>query len=231
MKKLLHIFMIIFFLIGCQKDDQESTQIKKYPTQALLIFPYENSECNEGTNITNTQSTVLFEWFSAENTDEYELIISNLSTSEKNSFITSESKIPIVLERATPYAWYVVSKSNEVDSTARSETWKFYNAGEGIESYAPFPAEIITPSMAESITPSSNGIILDWNGSDVDNDIIGYDVYLSTTNPPGLFESKIQESVLMDIQVESNTIYYWSITTKDAHGNSSGSGIFQFKIL
>ncbi|MCK5209994.1 MAG: hypothetical protein KAQ79_18295, partial [Cyclobacteriaceae bacterium] len=95
---------------------------------------------------------------------------------------------------------------------------------------APFPAEIITPSMAETITSSPSKITLDWNGSDVDNDIIGYDLYFGTTNPPDLFESNLQESVQTDVQVESDSIYYWSVTTKDAHGNSSDSGIFQFKI-
>ncbi|MCK5105625.1 MAG: hypothetical protein KAR17_22530, partial [Cyclobacteriaceae bacterium] len=59
---------------------------------------------------------------------------------------------------------------------------------------------------------------------------IGYDLYFGTTNPPDLFESNLQESVQTDVQVESDSIYYWSVTTKDAHGNSSDSGIFQFKI-
>lgn len=231
MIKTLLIFIVLLLVISCHKEDPDPVLIIKNPTEALLVFPYENSECNEGTNITATQSTVLFEWRSAENTDEYELILSNLSTTDKTSFMVSETNIPIVLQRGTPYAWYVISRSDKIDSTATSEIWKFYNAGQGIESYAPFPAEIITPSMAETITSSPSKITLDWNGSDVDNDIIGYDLYFGTANPPDLLESNLQESVLTDVQVESNSIYYWSVTTKDARGNSSESGIFQFKIL
>ncbi len=230
MKNTLLIFIVLLILLGCQKDDPDPVLIIKNPTKALLVFPYENSECNEGTNITATHSTVLFEWRTAENTDEYELVLSNLSTTEQALYMVSENKIPIVLQRGTPYAWYVISRSGKSDSTATSNIWKFYNAGEGIESYAPFPAEIITPSMAETITSSPSKITLDWNGSDVDNDIIGYDLYFGTTNPPDLFESNLQESVQTDVQVESDSIYYWSVTTKDAHGNSSDSGIFQFKI-
>jgi len=94
----------------------------------------------------------------------------------------------------------------------------------------PFPAEIITPQMAETINSVSGVLTLDWNGSDVDNDIIGYDLYFATTNLPDLFESNLQESVLTDVQVESDSIYYWSVTTKDTQGNNSESGIFHFKI-
>jgi hypothetical protein len=231
MKNALLVFSVLLLLLNCQKDDIDPVQIADNPTKALLVFPYENSECNEGTNITATESTVLFEWKPAENTDEYELILSSLSKVDQASYMTTGTQIPVVLKRGTPYSWYVVSRSNKVDSTAQSETWKFYNAGEGIESYAPFPAEIITPLMAETISSPSGEITLDWDGSDADNDIVGYDVYFGITNPPDLFVSNLQESVLTDVKVESGSVYYWSVTTKDARGNSSESGIYQFKIL
>ncbi len=91
MKKPLLVFTIILFLLSCDNDDEDPIQIIDNPTKALFVFPYENSECNEGTNITATQSTVLFEWRSAENTDEYELILSNLSTADQVSFMTSDN--------------------------------------------------------------------------------------------------------------------------------------------
>lgn len=224
------IFSMLLLLLSCHKDDPDPDMIINNPTEAILVFPYENSECNEGTNITVTESTVLFEWRAAENTDEYELILFDLSSEKQSSYVAIESKIPIVLQRGTPYAWYVISRSDKSDSTATSEIWKFYNAGEEVESYAPFPAEIVAPLMAETITSVSGAIALDWNGSDVDNDIVGYDVYFGTTNPPDLFESNLQESEIVDVTVESDSIYYWSVTTKDAHGNSSDSGLFQFKV-
>jgi len=230
MIKTFLIFSMLLLLLSCHKDDPDPVLIINNPTEALLVFPYENSECNEGTNITATESTVLFEWRAAENTDEYELILFDLSAENQSSHMAIENKIPIVLQRGTPYAWYVISRSEKSDSTATSEIWKFYNAGEGIEYYAPFPAEIISPLMAETITSVSGAITLEWNGSDVDNDIVGYDLYFGTTNPPDLFESKLQENVITDVPVESDSIYYWSVITKDARGNSSDSGLFQFKV-
>ena len=47
--------------------------------------------------------------------------------------------------------------------------------------------------MSKSITTTSNTISLDWNGSDVDDDIIGYDVYFGTTATPGIIESDLIE--------------------------------------
>lgn len=231
MKKPLVLFAVLFLLLGCEKEVPLPVLNMGNPTEALLIFPYENSECHEGTNITATESTVMFEWSQAANSDSYDLVLKNLSTNDETTYMTSENELPIVILRATPYAWYIISKSNAVNSTAQSETWKFYNAGDGITSYAPFPAEIISPAMAEIISTAPTEITLDWDGSDVDDDIMGYDVYFGTTNPPDLLAGNVQESSLTEVPVSPDTIYYWSVTTIDEHGNSSESGIYQFKIL
>ncbi len=214
-------------LFACKKDKASPEN----PTSVDLIFPFENSECNVGTDSTETQSNVVFEWSESQNTDEYELNLKNLNSGDSSSHITNELNISIRITRATPYAWYVVSKSNSTESTAKSETWKFYNAGEGIISYAPFPAEIVSPTMAETINTTANTITLEWVGSDVDNDITGYDVYFGTTNTPDIIETDLQESILNGVPVSSNTVYYWKIITKDASGNNSDSGTYQFKII
>ena len=224
MKKIL-LFSTIILLFAC-KDTIGPAK----PTEVDLIFPFENSECNIGTDSTETESTVMFEWHAARNTDEYELNLKNLSTGDSTAHATTGLNLSIRLKRATPYAWYIVSKSNLTEITAQSAIWKFYNAGVGITSYAPFPAEIVSPKMAETITTTANVISLIWNGGDVDNDIVGYDVYFGTTNALGIIENDLQESTLNNVAVSPNTVYYWKIITKDAHGNSSDSGVYQFKV-
>ncbi len=231
MKKILLVCTIsLLVLFACKKDNSDEITPGN-PTVVGLIFPFENSECNVGTDSTETESNVVFAWSEAQNTDEYELNLTNLNTGDSTQHPTTDVKILLRLIRSTPYSWYVVSKSNAVETTAQSETWKFYNAGEGITSYAPFPAEIISPAMSETITTTASVITLDWTGSDVDNDITGYDVYFGTVNPPVIIESDLQESTLSNVSVSANTVYYWKIITKDAHGNSSDSGVFQFKII
>jgi hypothetical protein len=230
MKIALSFFGFCLLLLGCGKDDP-AKDVPKNPAIAKLIFPYQNSLCTVGTNTTATESTVLFEWEKAAYSDSYELVLKNLITGGLSSHQTTNSSIPLVLERGIPYKWFVISKSSAVAQTTQSDSWKFFNAGVTIQSYAPFPAEIVSPAMAATITITANIVTLDWNGIDVDNDIIGYDVYFGTTNTPAVFKIDLTESILNNVPVTSNMIYYWKIITKDSHGNISDSGVFQFKIL
>lgn len=186
--------------------------------------------CNVGTNLTPTESTVLFEWEGSENTDNYELMLTDVSTSTTDSHQTTETKIPIVLRRGIAYKWYVISRSNSIADTAHSATRKFFNAAAAPQTYAPFPAEIVSPAMADIVSASAGEITLTWSGSDVDNDIEGYDVYFDIAEDPVIFQSDISDTVLNKVPVMPNTIYYWKVVTTDSSGNSSDSGVIQFKV-
>jgi hypothetical protein len=229
MKKVVLILCIISLFTNC--GDDNIPEVPKNPVMANLIFPYENSLCTEGTNVTQLESTVLFEWEKDQYTDNYELKLKNLNTGDLSSHKTNSTEISITLKLATPYEWYIISTSNSVSEIVQSATWRFYNAGVAIESYAPFPAEIISPTMAEIITITESEINLNWSGSDVENDIIGYDVFFGTTTTPEIIQSDLNESILKNVSITPNTIYYWKIITKDSHGNKSDSGVYQFKIL
>ena len=229
MKKAILILCFISLLTNC--GDDNILEIPKNPSMANLIFPYENSLCTEGTNITKIESTVLFEWENDRYSDNYELKLKNLNTGDLSSHKTNSNKISIILKLATPYEWYIISTSNSVSEIVQSATWRFYNAGVAIASYAPFPAEIVSPTMAETITTTESEINLDWSGSDVDDDIIGYDVFFGTTTTPEIIQNDLDESILKNVSISSNTIYYWKIITKDSHGNKSDSGVYQFMIL
>ena len=230
MKKIIYLLSLLFVLFGCEKDDS-LPELPKNPTAVHLVFPYENSLCNEGTNLTPNESTVLFEWETGKNTDTYELHIKNLNSGNSTIYQTSKNKYSVVLPRGTPYEWYILSLSNTVNETVQSAVWKFYNADDGVQSYAPFPAEIISPAMAATITNSSDEITLDWEGNDVDDDIVAYDLYFGIENTPLLFKSSLTESILNNVPVSLNTVYFWKITTIDSRGNKSNSDIYQFKIL
>ena len=70
---------------------------------------------------------------------------------------------------------------------------------------------------------------LEWNGLDIDNDIISYDVYFDTTNPTTTLLSNTTDNT-MDVTVEAGNIYYWRVVTNDSIGNTSESEVFEFKI-
>ena len=231
MKKELLIYCLCLIGLGCSTNsDSDNVEVIKNPSSVKLVYPHENSLCNEGTNLTPLESTVLFEWKSSNNTDNYELELKNLSSGVVTNHQTINTEISVVIKRATPYEWFVISHSNSSSIAAKSSTWKFYNAGEGVQSYAPFPAEIVFPLMAETISVNDNIVDLEWTGNDVDNDIINYDVYFGTTQEPSLLQSEYEESSLNNVSVESNTIYYWKIISRDLKGNTSDSGLYQFKI-
>ena len=226
----LIIVSIILFFSSCRRDEESQPENESFPNAVNLIFPFENSECNEGTNVTETESTILFEWFAADFTDEYELNVINLENGEISTVTTTNVRTPLTLTRATPYAWYVVSKSADTDSAAQSERWNFYNAGEGNLSYAPFPATIIHPSMSATVEAPAGEVTLSWQGEDADEDISGYDVYFGEqADPPLISESNISQ--METVSVSSGNVYYWRINTRDQAGHSSNSGIIQFRVL
>ncbi len=233
MKKLTFLFSFIILLSNCSSDSDQDTdgqQTIQNPTASKLIFPFEDSLCNVGTNITSTQSTVLFEWEASAHTDRYEVELTNMTTGTTTIHPSTENQTSIVLSRGTPYSWSVISKSNTLIETAQSVVWKFYNSGDAIESYAPFPAEAISPAMAASVRTTTNELVLDWSATDVDDDIIGYDLYFDTAAAPEIIARDIEESTFT-VSIVSNTVYYWKIITKDSRGNTSDSGVFQFKVL
>lgn len=242
MRQVFYIMCLAFLIFGCGNSDDDNggglnpeeegqnpdDETLDSTIAVKLVFPYEGSLCNEGINLTPTESTVFFEWEANEDADGYTLIIENLTSAEIITTKTTEIKMAITIKRSTPYSWYVVSDSGALVEDEKSETWQFYNAAPGVEFYAPFPASINTPAMAASV-PTAANVILNWTGSDVDNDIASYDVYFGTNSPPALHTSDVTTSEL-SVSIISGTIYYWKVITKDEEGNSSDSGVYQFKV-
>jgi|SRR5690606_18239512 len=224
MKKVLALLMLFsFILFNCGGNDDGPS----VPGAADLIFPEESSECTEGISVSGIESRVTFIWNAAQGTNNYELTVTNINTGFSEEFITTGTQFEVTLLKGEAYSWSVTSLSGDRSLTAESETWYFYNAG-GIEFYAPFPASIVSPNSGLKF--SSTSVNLSWNGSDVDNDITGYDVYFDDVNPPTTI-------IRNDIQQEFTTItsltpgiYYWKIITKDEEGNTSDSGVYQFQV-
>ena len=217
---------LLFGLIACQKDSPPPPVNE--PGKAVLIFPEQNSVCLEGKAISAEESTVEFRWNAAEHTDTYELTVKNLITGEEQTGGTPELHLEMVLRRNAPYSWFVTSRSRQTGVTAKSDVFRFYNAGPGIVWYAPFPAEVVAPAMGQSL--AAGQVSLDWNGSDADGDLAGYDVYLGTTTMPDLLSGNLTESRLDGVAVTAGTVYYWRVISRDSKGNTSDSGLFQFSV-
>ncbi len=94
---------------------------------------------------------------------------------------------------------------------------------------APTAAVLLTPTTNEqevSFTPEFT-----WEAAtDAENDAILYDVYLDTTNDP---TTKIAENITatsfqLTTGIESNTLYFWRVVTKDSFGAETESTLSNF---
>ncbi|AUP80576.1 fibronectin type III domain-containing protein [Flavivirga eckloniae] len=225
-KPLAYLFVLLI-IAGCGgSDDGGDGGGNTTPKAAALLFPLENSECNEGTIVSDEMSTVPFEWEASENTDSYTLVIENLLDNTVKNVNTQSTTVQETILRGVPYAWLVVSKVNGSTQTAISPKWRFYNAGAPVENHAPFPAELVSPVMGGLAVTSPD---LKWTGSDIDNDIESYDVYLDTANPPTTLLTNTSSSNASGTNLNPDTVYYWKVVTKDGHGNTSQSPVFEFR--
>src|SRR6185312_14829914 len=125
------ILTMVIVIAGCgKKAVTPNRPAEKPPAKATLIFPDDNAVCTSGTIISATQASVAFSWSAALNADSYEVDIKNLLTGIITAQSASANQLTATLLRNTPYAWYVVSKSNSSQITETSDTRKFYLAGE-----------------------------------------------------------------------------------------------------
>ncbi len=84
MRKILGLLTAITLLLascggGDSAPEPPPPVVITPPSAAALIFPDNNTECNEGTVLNANQSSVTFRWTDAQNTDTYEVNLKNLS--------------------------------------------------------------------------------------------------------------------------------------------------------
>ena len=198
------------------------------PAAATLIFPEDDTECNEGVPINETESTVTFRWNESANTDSYAVSLTNLNDGQSFTTVANDNEAPITILRGTPYEWSVTSRANGTNVTAQSAVFRFYNEGPGIENYAPFPAEAINPTRGATLPSNTTSVRLEWSASDVDEDIEDYQIFFG---PQGNSISLGTTSdTNFEVLVSSGTIYEWSIEVRDSQENTSASETFLFRV-
>ena len=245
MKKFYAISMLFLFLLSlgaCSSsggDDDTSPPpptgggdddpvVVPDPLAATLVFPEDDTECNEGTAINDEESTVTFQWNESQNTDSYSVTITNLNTGNSFNTVANTNEASITILRGTPYEWLVTSRANGTNETAQSATFRFYNEGPGVENYAPFPAEAINPTRGITLPSSTTSVTLEWSASDIDEDIIVYEVFFGPQD--SIASQGATTDTTMELSVQSGNIYEWSIIVKDSQDNTSTSETFLFQV-
>ncbi|MEM9142351.1 MAG: hypothetical protein AAGA86_05140 [Bacteroidota bacterium] len=220
--------VLILAVLGCRKSDPPPDP----PSAVSLIFPERNSECNTGESISETISRVTFRWQASENTDSYELRVTNLNTGNTQRTFVETTSAALSIAKGVPFSWQVVSRNDQVTQTTVSESWFFYNQGSQT-SFVPFPAEILQPLSSSKVFMDDNGeVALSWAGADLDNDISGYEVYLDLEIPPAsLLASPLSAQTELNVAVSEGSVYYWRVLTRDEAGNTSDSGVHDFQVF
>jgi len=227
MKNLFLIPVVMILTIACNSKDDNPRPTP--PKVATLLFPEKDETCTQGVIIDDNRSTITFEWEPNKGADNFRLTIRNLLTNRIETYNSTVNFKEVTLARNTPYSWFITSINTNSEDTTTSNLWKFYNAGEGVVSYPPFPAELLTPKSG-STSYSTTNIQFTWNASDVDNDIVQYELFLDSVNPPTKrLVSQLTSDTFTLAPLHPN-VYYWYINTIDKFGNSTPSAIGEFRI-
>jgi len=226
-RDLLFGFVAIALLMGCASDP-----LPLEPSVATLISPTNNETCLNGTSLNDTQSNVSFVWSAATNAVSYQLVVKNLITQSEQTFAASSPQQTAALNKEEPYSWKVTSIGEEGSTPVESEVWKFYLAGDEVINFAPFPPELIVPRSGATLTPNEDALItFRWTCSDVENDLLLYEIYLDTAEATTkVSEVDYEEATTeIELEVELNKTYRWRVIATDAQGNKSDSGVYGFR--
>ena len=234
-------FLFILTLVSCGGDDGGDDgggfggggNVTNPPGKPTLTFPANNKTCETGTSVSDTQSEVTFTWGASADTNTYDLSITNLNTSiaiNKTGVSTTTTKS--TLNKGVPYSWYITSKSTASTTTTKSDAWKFYLAGTGVVNYAPFSADLKTPTSGSTVTRDGDGkVAFTWDGSDPDTgDTLKYTLYVDTTDGKQTPETGLSNltAKTASVALEAATTYYWRVKTSDGI-NSSYSIVYSLK--
>jgi len=220
--------MAVFMLLGCGGSKDAPIPA---PGAVSLSNPADNTACLKATSVTGNSAPITFSWGAASNASSYRLTITNL-TNQAVTTVDAGSALSnsVNLDVNTPYSWKIAAINTTGETP--SSVFKFYLSGNALTNYAPFPADLTLPATGSVLNAngaSSLQVTLQWVGSDTDNDIASYSVYLDNTNATTqVVASQTGNSLAQSLS--SGKTYYWKVVTTDKKGNSSNSVVGTFQI-
>ncbi len=225
------IYIVAFCLLACSADEPKVDIPEIYPGSFDLKYPENNKACQGGSVINDFQSKLNLMWGSSNNSSLYKINIKNLRDDSNLIFESATNTKEVTLKHGEPYAWKVTAEVPESGSSLTSKEWRFYLAGLGEVSYAPFPPELISPRPSDVVDLNSNDeVLLNWSCDDPDNDIKGYRIYMDTTDATKLIDSfdATQNHIVIAVVATAETKYFWKVVAYDTQGNTASSGIYSF---
>lgn len=224
MKNFIYLSIVGLLFISCSGGDPEVKNTA--PTVPTLVVPADNKLC--------VDNSVAFQW-NLSSDAENNPITYQIQVAKDNQFAqivkTAEGSIAvqtIILDKNTAFYWRVKATDSKGLSSIYSTTFKFYTAGVAVVNHLPFAPELVQPALNTALNTST--ATLKWNASDVDaNDVLSYDLYFGTANPPS---SKISSNITaktLDVALNPATTYFWKVVVKDNNGGETIGQVWTFK--
>ncbi len=232
MRNFIYLLIVGFTLISCSSEEEAPLpppEVKNTaPTTPSLILPENNKLC-----LSNTLS---FQWNASKDT-ENDNITYQIQVSKSNDFMLIEKIVEkisnlnytMTLQNNTPYYWRIKATDSKGSSSDYSATYKFYTSGEAIVNHLPFAPEIVNPKMNSILYTSS--VILEWNALDIDaNDVLTYDVYFGSNNPPTkLISSNTSQKTAIVYLFSPGSEYFWKVVVRDDKGGETIGQVWKFR--
>lgn len=230
MKKFINISILSLLLVSCGGggEDNPPTPVveNKNPTTPTLVAPTNNKLCID--------NAVSFQWNTSTDPDG-DTVTYQIQVAKDNQFTQiiqtltgSATNQAISLEKGVAYYWRVKALDSKNASSSYSSVFNFYTEGTGVSNHVPFSPEIVLPVLNSVV--QSSATTLSWNASDVDtSDVLTYDVYFGTVNPPVDKIGNNQTTKTMNVNLVSSKNYYWKVVVKDDKGGETIGQIWNFK--
>lgn len=227
MRVVCVVFLSLSLFFGCSKDRGPSV-----PRQVTLLYPENNSECITGVSLSENTSEVTFLWEASKPAAEYRIEIFQLGKGLFDRTVTIVPEVSFLLDKGKAYSWQVTAFNALGEGSPVSESWQFYNSG-AQRSYPPFPAVLQAPVSGASVYPDANGAItFRWSSADADNDLTEIEIFIGTdTESMHSASFMTSQQTSFSVVLDSGIRYFWEVLCRDAQGNTSRSGVYDFRVL
>ncbi|OXB05595.1 SusE domain-containing protein [Flavobacterium pectinovorum] len=227
MKNFIYLSIISLLVSACGggSDDPETPK-NEAPTVPTLVAPTDNKLC--------VDNTVSFQWNASSDANN-DAITYRVEVAKDNSFSqivktveVATNNTSITLDKNTAHYWRIKATDSKGLSSIFSSTFKLYTSGEAVVNHLPFAPELVEPSINLVLTTAT--ATLQWKATDVDaTDVLSYDVYFGTTNPPTAKVSENTSSTSYAVTLEATKEYFWKVVVKDNKGGETIGQVWKFK--
>jgi hypothetical protein len=225
----LSIIGLLFTACGSGGGDDPVTPpiVNTAPSIPALSSPADNKLCLD--------NTVVFQWNQSSDTEK-DAVVYQIQVAKDNGFTqivstldgTSSLTNTATLDKNTAYYWRVKATDAKGLASAYTATYKFYTAGVAVVNHLPFAPALKQPFINSVLTGTN--ATLEWTASDVDtSDILSYDVYFGTANPPTEKIGNNISTLSATVTVEPTKQYFWRVVVKDNKGGETIGQVWKFK--